>query len=183
MEKITDEAYEFNEVTRFHIRTFVDPLHRIKPVFVIEVGVGSEKSLDMNRVEIAKELAEEHHRSPDEITWLELSQDGSLRKIEFEYTHTDNINRDFHGMTPDEMREATRKGHPASYGITRYNTKESDVSRQDFQVQTGDPLETYEVRQNEELKQVNLPPVFIHVDEMRDLISKHGFENVPDISL
>lgn len=181
MEKKSDEAYEFKG-TRFHVRAFVDPLQREKPVFVIEEGVGNENSLDMNRVEIAKELSSRLYKNPEEITWLELSPDRSLKQFEFQYTHTDTLNRDLNDMTLAETREAAQKNSPSAYEVTRYNTQESEVSRQEVQAQVGEALEPYAMRQNEEFKQMKSPATTIDIGEMRSLPSQHDFENEPTLS-
>lgn len=178
MEKTTDRAYEFKG-TSFHLRAFEDPFNAEKPVYVLEAAPGSETSLDINRVEIAKELADKRGRTPEQITWLEQSPDGALKQIEFEYTHTDKIVPGASDMAPEELESVLASGNIEPLDVDRYNIHEMEASRQDFQAQVGDALEPYEKRMNEEFRKMEGPAVVVGIDEVP---TQDQFENDPDLT-
>lgn len=184
MNKIADGAYD-DKGTRFHLRAFEDPLQEEKPVFVIEEGQGNQTSLEFNRVDIAKELADARGYKPDDITWLEQAPDGALTQVEFEYTHTDNIVENYRDMEmfSEEQQEAVDTNKVNYLKIDRYNTRQSEASRPEFQAQVGDALEPYERRQNEEFAKMELPPAVISFEEMRQFPTQQEFENEPDVRL
>lgn len=181
MQKIADEAYEFKG-TRFHLRAFTDPLNEEKPVFVIEEAQKDSVSLSINRVELAKELAKEIGTTPDQVTWLEQAPDGSMKQVEFKFTHTDQMLPNSSDMRRGEAQEAERAGiEPVA--VDRYNTREFEVERREFQAQVGDALEPYQKRQNEEFSKMELPPSTIGFEEMQRFPSQHEFENEPHLKL
>lgn len=181
MKKTADQSYECNG-TRFHFRVFEDLWGTEKPVFVIEEASGNVNSLQMNRVEIARELSGVLERTPEQITWLELSSDKSLSQIAFEYTHTDRIVSYAGEMSMEDREAGIQNGELVPEDVDRYNIHEQPASMRDFQAYLGDALEPYEVRQNEEFRKMELPPVVMDIGEIRELPSQHDFENEPDLS-
>ena len=155
MKKRQDQSTEIKG-TQMHARTYVDPSGREKPVIIVE-GANRGVSLDTNREAVAKELSARVGKTPDQVIYLEQAADGSMEQTHFEKGHLQTVIPDAYDLTPTEAERAAEQGEIPSHTVQHYTMETHSVSRHKMEERVGEPLETREVRQNQEFAQMTGP--------------------------